>query len=144
MLAAVALAQDDGTVWVTPEGEFRNGVLRGSWRKPAAAFIGRGAREVARRARLAELQERREQAQRRLEELAGARKRLGERRAELEDQLRAMPTDEALRDAHGALAGLDAEQARLAERITARRRAWRRRRRTGLRPSAPCARAPRS
>ncbi len=119
VLAAVALAQDDGTVWVTPEGEFRNGVLRGSWRKPAAAFIGRGAREVTRRARLAELQEQREQAHRRLDQLAGDRQRLGERRAELEEQLRGMPTDEALHDAHSALAGLDAEQARLAERIAA-------------------------
>ncbi|MFI5038276.1 MAG: TIGR02680 family protein, partial [Solirubrobacterales bacterium] len=119
VLAAVALAQDDGTVWVTPEGEFRNGVLRGSWRKPAAAFIGRGAREVARRARLAELRERREQAQRRLGELTGACQRLGERRAQLEDQLQGMPPDEALRDAHGALTGLDTERARLAERIAA-------------------------
>jgi uncharacterized protein (TIGR02680 family) len=119
VLAAVALAQDDGTVWVTPEGEFRNGVLRGSWTKPTAAFIGRGARDVARRARLAELQERREGAQRRLEELAGARERLLERRAELEDQAQSMPSDDPLRDAHSALAGLNTEQARLAERITA-------------------------
>jgi len=118
VLAAVALAQDHGTVWITPEGEFRNGVLRGSWSKPAAAFIGRGAREVARRARLVELRDRREQAQRRLGELAGARERLDERRAELEDQLQREPTDEALRDAHSTLSGLDAEQARLAERIT--------------------------
>lgn len=119
VLAAVALAQDDGTVWVTPEGEFRNGVLRGSWRKPAAAFIGRGARELTRRARLAELQEQRAQAHRRLDQLAGDRQRLGERRAELEDQLRGMPTDEALHDAHSALAGLDAEQVRLGERVAA-------------------------
>jgi uncharacterized protein (TIGR02680 family) len=117
VLAAVALAQDDGTVWVTPDGEFRNGVLRGSWSKPAAAFIGRGARDAARRARLAELQERRAEAQRRLAELAGARERLRERGVELEEQLRAMPTDEALRDAHSTLAGLDAERVRLAERI---------------------------
>jgi uncharacterized protein (TIGR02680 family) len=119
VLAAVALTQDDGTVWVTPEGDFRNGVLRGSWRKPAAAFIGRGAREVARRARLAELQERGQQGQRLLEELAGARARLGERRVALEDQLQSMPVEETLRDAHSALAGLDAERARLAERIAA-------------------------
>jgi uncharacterized protein (TIGR02680 family) len=119
VLAAVALAQDEGTVWVTPEGEFRNGVLRGAWRKPAAAFIGRGAREVARRARLVELHERREQAQRRLQELADARERLGERRAELEEQLRGVPTDEALRGSYHTLAGLDTERARLTERVAA-------------------------
>ncbi len=119
VLAAVALAQDGGTVWVTPAGEFRNGVLRGAWRKPSAAFIGRGAREVARRARLAELHERREQAQRRLQELADARERLGERRAELEEQLRGMPTDEALRGSYHTLAGLNTERARLTERVAA-------------------------
>ena len=89
VLAAVALAQDEGPVWVTPEGEFRNGVLRGAWSKPAAAFIGRGARDAARRARLAEL-ERAPRSRR----SGGSRswprdrERLRERGAELEDQLR--------------------------------------------------------
>jgi uncharacterized protein (TIGR02680 family) len=119
VLAAVALAQDEGTVWVTPEGEFRNGILRGSWRKPAAAFIGRGARDLARRARLVELNERREQGQRRGEELAGARRRLAERHAKMEEELQRVPVDESVRRAHGALAGREAEQARLAERIAA-------------------------
>jgi uncharacterized protein (TIGR02680 family) len=117
VLTAVALAQDEGTVWITPEGEFRNGILRGSWRKPAAAFIGRGARDLARRARLAELNERREQSQRRLGELEGARRGLHERRTEMEEELRRAPVEEAVRAAHGALAGREAEQARLAERI---------------------------
>jgi len=116
VLAAVALAEDGETVWVTPEGEFRNGVLRGAWRKPAAVFIGRGAREVARRARLAELHERREQTRRLLDELARARKLLLERRTELEDQLQRAPTDETLRAAYGSLAGLDAERSRLTAR----------------------------
>jgi uncharacterized protein (TIGR02680 family) len=119
VLAAVGLAQDEGTVWVTPEGEFRNGVLRGAWRKPAATFIGSGAREAARRARLAELSERREQVRKRLAELAAERARLVERRAELEDEIARMPADETLRDAHAVLVGLEAEQRRLAKRIAA-------------------------
>jgi uncharacterized protein (TIGR02680 family) len=119
VLAAVALAQGDGTVWVTPEGEFRNGILRGSWRKPAAAFIGRGARDLARRARLAELNELREQAQRQGEELADARRRVEARHTEMEEELLRVPVEEAVRGAHGALAGREAEQARLAERIAA-------------------------
>jgi uncharacterized protein (TIGR02680 family) len=115
-LAAVSLAQDDGPVWVTPGGEFRNGVLRGAWSKPAAAFIGRGARDAARRARLAELERLLAEAKRRLRELAVDRERLRERGEELERQLRAMPSDEPLRDAHGKLAAVDSEQLRLAER----------------------------
>jgi uncharacterized protein (TIGR02680 family) len=117
VLAAVSLAQDDGPVWVTPEGEFRNGVLRGAWSKPAAAFIGRGARDAARRARLAELERLLAEAKRRLQELAVDRERLRERGEELERQLRAMPSDESLRDAHGKLAAVDGEQLRLAEHI---------------------------
>jgi uncharacterized protein (TIGR02680 family) len=117
VLAAVSLAQDDGPVWVTPEGEFRNGVLRGAWSKPAAAFIGRGARDAARRARLAELERLLVEAKRRLQELAADRERLRERGEELERQLRAMPSDESLRDAHGKLAAVDGEQLRLAEHI---------------------------
>jgi len=119
VLAAVALSQGEGTVWVTAEGEFRNGILRGSWRKPAAAFIGRGARDLARRARLAELNERREQAQRQGEQLADARRGLQARRTEMEEELRRAPVEEAVRSAHGALAGRETEQARLTGRIAA-------------------------
>ena len=119
VLTTVALAQGEGPVWVTPEGEFRNGILRGSWSKPAAAFIGRGARDRARRARLAELNERRQQAQRRGEELADARRGLEARRAEMEEELLRVPVEEAVRGAHGALAGREAEQRRLAARIAA-------------------------
>ncbi len=117
VLTTVALTQGEGPVWVTPEGEFRNGILRGFWRKPAAAFIGRGARDRARRARLAELNQRREQAQRQGEELADARRGLQARRTEMEEELRLAPVEEAVRSAHGALAGREAEQGRLAERI---------------------------
>jgi uncharacterized protein (TIGR02680 family) len=117
VLASVSLAQDDGPVWVTPEGEFRNGVLRGAWSKPAAAFIGRGARDATRRARLVELEGLLAEAKRRLQELTANRERLRERGEELERQLRAMPSDERLRDAHGKLAAVDGEQLRLAERI---------------------------
>ncbi|HEV3093866.1 MAG TPA: TIGR02680 family protein [Solirubrobacteraceae bacterium] len=116
VLAAVALARE-GPVWVTPEGEFRNGVLRGAWSKPRAAFIGRGARETARRARLAELERHLAEVKLRLQELEAARERLRERGVELERQLRAMPSDEPLRGAHGKLAAVDGEQVRLAEHI---------------------------
>jgi uncharacterized protein (TIGR02680 family) len=117
VLDALEIAQEAGPVWVTPEGEFRNGVLRGFWSKQAAAFIGRGARDAARRARLAELEQRRAEVRRRLDELAADRERLHVRGVDLDEQLRAMPGEEALRDAHSKLAGLDAEQARLTEHL---------------------------
>lgn len=55
LLAAIGIGESDAPVWVSGGGRFRNGVLRGAWHKPAAAFIGHTAREAARQARLAEL-----------------------------------------------------------------------------------------
>lgn len=119
VLEAIALTPAEEMAWVTPEGRYRNGVLHGAWRKEAATFIGAGAREAARRARLAELRERREHAAKRLAELAAEHARLVERRAVFEEELASMPSDEALRDAHAVLVGLDAERARMDERVVA-------------------------
>ncbi len=119
VLAAIGLTPDEGTAWVTPDGGFRNGILRGAWRKEAATFIGRGARETARRARLAELRERREQIEHRLAELAAERARIAERDARLEDELAGAPSDDDLRDAHAVVVGLNAECARMDERVVA-------------------------
>lgn len=119
ILWAVGLGADQGATWVSPGGEFRIGVLRGAWLKPAAAFIGQGAREAARRARLAELTRSREQALRTLAELDAQRAALTQQRTELEQEIESMPAEDALRDAHTVLSGLDAEQGRLAERLDA-------------------------
>ncbi|MGI8801865.1 MAG: TIGR02680 family protein [Solirubrobacteraceae bacterium] len=115
VLAVIGLTESDRPVWVTRAGGFCNGILRGSWRKPAAAFIGHGAREAARRKRLAELLAEREQARRRLADLAITDRRLAGRRAELETELAAMPGDHGLRDAHTALMRLEADLARQAQ-----------------------------
>ncbi len=123
ILATVGLGAEQGATWVSHAGEFRIGVLRGAWRKPAAAFIGQGAREAARRARLAELEQSREQVRGRLAEMDAERAALAEHRTELEQEIASMPADEALRDAHTVLAGLDAEHGRLAGRVDAAARA---------------------
>ena len=41
-----------GGTWVTTDGRWSNGVLSGAWRKDQAGYIGEGAREAARRARI--------------------------------------------------------------------------------------------
>ncbi|HEX6347719.1 TIGR02680 family protein [Umezawaea sp.] len=79
LLAAVSLDTGSGLALST-DGRWRAGVLGGSWRKPAAEFIGAGARESARRRRIGELED--ELAELRGElgvaegELAGARDRV--------------------------------------------------------------------
>ena len=45
-----------GATWVTTDGRWSNGVLSGAWRKDQAGYIGEGAREAARRARIEQLE----------------------------------------------------------------------------------------
>src|SRR5690606_30183570 len=101
VLAGIGMGpRSTSDTWVAPDGSFRVGVLEGRWRKPAAAFIGEGARQAARQARIAELTQERE-----FHELVAAD--AAARMSELDDQLAvvateraALPGDQALRDAH--------------------------------------------
>ena len=43
--------------WVTTDGRWHNGVLSGAWRKEQAGYVGEGARETARRARIVSLEQ---------------------------------------------------------------------------------------
>lgn len=96
------------------DGRFGIGVLRGSWHKDRARYIGRGAREAARRARLEQLRtEAATLASARAEQVT-ARDRLVARRATLSEELAGLPTDGPLRGAHATLAALAAQRARLA------------------------------
>ncbi|ACU34830.1 TIGR02680 family protein [Actinosynnema mirum] len=105
-LASVSLASPAGTpgsgaVSADVDGGWRAGVLVGRWGKPAAEFIGAGAREGARRRRIAELEER----------LAGLREELGAAEAEAvaareqvrrwESHLERFPADRDLVARHG-------------------------------------------
>src|SRR5262249_59794754 len=55
VLAAIGLGTGGGPAWMTTDGRWANGVLAGSWHKDTAGYIGEGAREAARRARIASL-----------------------------------------------------------------------------------------
>jgi uncharacterized protein (TIGR02680 family) len=99
-LSAIGLGEGGGATWVTTDGRWANGVLAGSWHKDAAGYIGEGARETARRDRIARLTVE-------LAEVNGAIAALGEALGELDrrkDQLvaehRAVPPDAAVREAH--------------------------------------------
>jgi uncharacterized protein (TIGR02680 family) len=117
LLGAIGLGESDAPVWVSCGGRFRNGVLRGAWHKPTAAFIGHSAREAARQARLAELHDR---ATGLRAELAGLEQEIAEltrRHAQLERELTELPPDTAVREADSELAAVEAELAALARRL---------------------------
>jgi uncharacterized protein (TIGR02680 family) len=95
----------DLPAWVAVDGRWANGVLSGTWHKDTAGYIGEGAREAARRARISRLRA----------ELSGARDRIAGLQQELEalaarqralaTEHRALPGDTELREAHVRLAG---------------------------------------
>lgn len=80
ILETIGGEPEAGAHWVTPEGDWRLGPLRGHARKAEAEFVGERAREAARLRRLAELANRREQ--------------LGELRQRIAAQLAAAEADQ--------------------------------------------------
>ncbi|WP_462185834.1 TIGR02680 family protein, partial [Frankia sp. CcWB2] len=90
--------------WVTVDGRFGNGVLTGGWRKETAGYIGEGAREAARRARLDHLRAEAARIELRLDELAAAAAELAGRQLSLAAEHGARPSDGDLREAHAQLA----------------------------------------
>jgi len=93
----------DTASWVAADGRFRLGVTTGAWSKPEATYIGEGAREIARRRRIAEARAERDALQREQVELEAAVERLDARAARLRDELDGLPSDRGLQAAHAAL-----------------------------------------
>jgi uncharacterized protein (TIGR02680 family) len=99
-LSAIGLGQGAGSTWVTTDGRWANGVLAGSWHKDAAGYIGEGARETARRDRIARLTAELAEANDAIAALGGALGELGRRKDLLAAEHRAAPPDAAVREAH--------------------------------------------
>ncbi|MGH8775188.1 MAG: TIGR02680 family protein [Jiangellaceae bacterium] len=118
LLSAIGHGAGQGSVWVSADGQFRLGVLDGAWHKPAAEYVGSGAREAARRARLAQLRADLAGVERDLAEIAAAEHELGRRRAVLADEVAACPDDDEVRTAHATITALAAQQRHLDERMT--------------------------
>jgi uncharacterized protein (TIGR02680 family) len=118
LLAAVGLGTGGpGDTWVAVDGRFRVGALTGSWSKPAAVYVGDGAREEARRARIAALRDELGALAGEMDRLNAERADVDRRRGTLDTELAALPDDAALRQAHA----LAAAAADAAHRARARR-----------------------
>ncbi|WP_112471137.1 TIGR02680 family protein, partial [Streptomyces triticisoli] len=96
--------------WVAADGRFRVGALTGSWSKPAAVYVGEGAREEARRARMSALRTELDTLAGDMARLAAERTSVDRCRHTLDAELAAVPDDAALRHAH-ALAAAAADAA---------------------------------
>ncbi|MFI1884771.1 TIGR02680 family protein [Streptomyces jumonjinensis] len=98
---AVAPGEDGGAeTWVGTDGRFRVGTLTGRWAKPAAEYIGEGARDTARRARTAVLSAEREGLQQESETVAAESELVAARRRTLDAELAGVPDETPLTRAH--------------------------------------------
>jgi uncharacterized protein (TIGR02680 family) len=117
VLAGVGLGPGTGDTWVSTDGRFCIGAVEGAWTKPAAAYVGHGAREAARRARLEEIDRELAGLTATLAELARQRDDVAKRGAALDAEVAAVPADDGLRAAHSAAWAAAAECARLRLRL---------------------------
>ncbi|WP_406472594.1 TIGR02680 family protein [Streptomyces sp. NBC_01615] len=91
---------DGNDTWVSTDGRFRVGALTGSWAKDSAQYVGEGAREQARRARISELRTELGVLEAERQQLAEELHAVAERRRVLDAELAAVPGDDDLRHAH--------------------------------------------
>lgn len=117
VLTAIGLGPDSGaTTWADPDGRFAVGVLSGRWRKEVAEHIGEGAREAARRARIAELRDESGRVAARLTSFDDALDGLRERQRLLAAEHADAPRDAPLREAHAVVRSEHEHRRRLADR----------------------------
>jgi uncharacterized protein (TIGR02680 family) len=97
-----AIGREPGTAatWVTTDGRWSNGVLSGAWHKDQASFIGEGARETARRARIQSLEHELDQEQTAIEAIDADLADIEARQELLAEEHRTVPPDGKVREAH--------------------------------------------
>ncbi|MGC4949369.1 TIGR02680 family protein [Streptomyces sp. DT224] len=126
LLAAIGAGPEGGAgTWAAVDGRFRVGALTGRWAKATAEYIGEGAREAARRARMDVV--RRELAILRgeLETLAELADTVAARRSALDAEVADVPEETGLTRAHERAAAAAEALRRTGERREKRAAAFR-------------------
>jgi len=113
-----------GQTWVSADGRWSNGVLSGAWRKDSAGYIGEGAREAARRARIDQLSGELDAEHAAIERLDAGLAEVSARQGLLAEEHRGMPGDDEVRGVHTVAAEQRRQLGRCradhAEAVTAR------------------------
>ncbi|MGH3272124.1 MAG: TIGR02680 family protein, partial [Trebonia sp.] len=89
-----------GETWATTDGRWSNGVLSGTWHKDQAGYIGEGAREAARRARIESLGQELAGEHAAIEAIDADLAGIETRQELLAEEHRTVPPDGGVRDAH--------------------------------------------
>ncbi|MFE3197686.1 TIGR02680 family protein [Embleya sp. NPDC059237] len=105
LLAAIGWGPDSAAATrVAADGTFTLGVLTGRWTKPNAEYLGAGARERARRARIEAVAAELAELDVRRADIVDRTAAVTTRQRRLDDELAGRPGDEALRRAHAQVA----------------------------------------
>lgn len=94
-----------GAAWVTTDGRWSNGMLSGAWHKDQAGYIGEGAREAARRARIQRLVRELDDERAAIEGIDANLADIGARQGLLAQEHRTAPSDDGVREAYTVAAG---------------------------------------
>jgi uncharacterized protein (TIGR02680 family) len=120
---------DSGAAWVTTDGRWSNGVLSGAWRKDQAGYIGEGAREAARRARIEQLERELYAEHAAIEALDADLAEIAVRQNRVAWEHRSVPPDGGVRESHtkaaerrGQLAQARTDHAQAVGQLQQRRR----------------------
>ena len=103
VLSAIGRAPETagtGGTWATTNGRWSNGVLSGAWHKDQAGYIGEGAREAARRARIESLEQELDQERAAIEGIDADLADIEARMEWLAEEHRTVPPDGRVREAH--------------------------------------------
>ncbi|CAM5732503.1 hypothetical protein SMICM304S_07293 [Streptomyces microflavus] len=117
VLAAIGTGPEgEAGTWATIDGRFRVGALTGRWVKTTAAYIGEGAREAARRARIETIHSELVFLQGELSMLAELVGAVAARREVLDAEVADVPDETALTRAHARVAAAAESLRRTGER----------------------------
>nr|WP_221463145.1 TIGR02680 family protein [Streptomyces olivoverticillatus] len=105
LLMAIGLGEEGGAVsWAATDGRFRVGALTGRWAKTSAEYVGEGAREEARRSRIAALRTELVSFHEELAATLAEAEAAAARRRALDTELATVPDDAPLRQAYARVA----------------------------------------
>ncbi|ROQ76723.1 uncharacterized protein (TIGR02680 family) [Streptomyces sp. CEV 2-1] len=108
--------EGEAGTWAAVDGRFRVGALTGRWAKATAEYIGEGAREAARRARIEVIHGELDVLQGELASLADLAATVAARRGVLDTEVADVPDETALTRAHARVAAAAESLRRTGER----------------------------
>lgn len=103
ILESIACAERDpaeAETWISPNGEFRVGNVRGAWEKPEAQYIGHAAREAARRGRLDQIATRLDDIRAAIADCSARAAEVAAHREAARQEYESAPSDDALLRLH--------------------------------------------